>query len=147
MDNGYMSDQVQWRQYIHLVPKMVNSPQKTDMPHDTNCNSPKLRPHLKLKKWVYSLCANSLFNAAELFFLMRTTLQQYSPRTASNIMQPSDTGTAHFSPQTALTIVHSSDTGTPYEINHNSPITIMWSHHFINVSIQIDRFTHFWYAH
>ena len=76
-------------------------------------------------KWVYSLCAIHWFNAAQLFLLMITHLYQISP-------------------QTALNTIHPSDRNTPHKINHNSPITFMWPHHFITVLTQIDWFVPFW---
>ena len=76
------------------------------------------------------------FNAPQLFILMKRHLHQFSLQTASNIIQPSFTGTSHFSPQTALTIGQPLETGAPHKINHNRSISITWPWHFINVLIQ-----------
>jgi hypothetical protein len=49
-----------------------------------------------------------------------------------------------FSPQTVLNTIQPSGRSTPHKINRNSPITFMWPHHFITVLLQIDWFVHFW---
>jgi hypothetical protein len=134
------------------------------MPDNTNPNSPKLRPRSHIITSGYSHCVQIhwfIAAQAQIFIITRTHVLQFSPLTAINIVQPSDTGTPQFSHQTALTIaqpsdtgtphfchqtalaltiIQPSDTGTPHKINHNSPIMIMWPHHFINVFKKIDWF-------